>query len=331
LNQIELNNSVKNNFEKIENNNFNNEINSFLSVVNNTFKKEKVPKNTIKSNYKKKIKNIQLSKVKNKITNFKSDESLNSSCDEKEIQNLDNFCKNNFEDFNNISVPSSTKQEKKEVINEKKNTVLDDNNNKKIENKNLGIINKISEDEDIDSVSERQDENIMDSYFADPDVHNYSQVEKDHSKNKFFETSIYKRNMKLKSYYDENKQKKFQLSCFELFRFFCCNQADTIIRKKNIFNGGKALIEERTDVVYLIKKMLEFDRFKSLMLNNDQLLLLDSLSKFMLDRECVDISNFSSCNYEKFIDIYSKIAKSDSPIDMTLSRWVNKKYLTINK
>lgn len=327
-----LNNNLNNNFDlkdknidEIKNTNFNNEINSFLSVVNTS--KIKAPKNTIKSNYKVKAKKIKLSKKSPNI-NFESDE---SSAEEKEIENLDNFENNNLEEINNLSIPSESK---KENINNMitKNQKPIQPKSQKIENKYMDKNNRISENDVIDSISERNNEQqLMDSYFADPDENNYSQVEKEFYRNKVSKISTFKGNLKLKNYFDEIKQKRFELSCFELFRFFCCNQADIIIRKKNIFNGGKALIEERTDVVYLIKKMLEFDRFKSLLLNNDQLLLLDSLSKFMLDRECVDINNFTSCHYEKFIDIYTNISKGDSPIDMTLSRWVDKKYLTLNK
>lgn len=86
------------------------------------------------------------------------------------------------------------------------------------------------------------------------------------------------------------------------------------------------MIEERMDIIFIMKKMLEFDRFKNLMLRDDQLLLLDSLSKFMLDPERINLVDIKNCNYDKFIDNYSSVFKSDNAVDITLAKWVRTKF-----
>jgi len=171
---------------------------------------------------------------------------------------------------------------------------------------------KISEEEAINSFSsddEAEVENVND------------EIQK---KSEYIENL--RKDIKSKEKYNSIRQEEFNLSSFELFKFFCFPKDTEIIRKKNLLFGGKEMIEERMDIVYLMKKMLEFDRFKNLMLSNDQLILLDSLSKFMLDPERAKIIDINHCSYEKFIDSYGAVFKSSEAKDITLSNWVKKKY-----
>lgn len=148
--------------------------------------------------------------------------------------------------------------------------------------------------------------------------------EEDEAKSFYMETI--KKDDKVREFYYKIRNDNFVLTTWELFRFFCCGKDTDLVRKKNILFGGKELIEERMDVCQLMKKMLEFDRFKNLMLDSNQLLLLDSLSKFMLDPERAKLIDIKDCQYEKFIDNFSTVYKRDDPIDIILSNWVKKKY-----
>lgn len=148
--------------------------------------------------------------------------------------------------------------------------------------------------------------------------------EEDEAKSFYMDTI--KKDDRVREFFYKIRNDNFVLTTWELFRFFCCGKDTDLVRKKNILFGGKELIEERMDVCQLMKKMLEFDRFKNLMLDSNQLLLLDSLSKFMLDPERAKLIDIKDCQYEKFIDNFSTVYKRDDPIDIILSNWVKKKY-----
>jgi hypothetical protein len=148
--------------------------------------------------------------------------------------------------------------------------------------------------------------------------------EEEEAKNFYMDTL--KKDDKVRDFFYKIRNDRFELTTWELFRFFCCGKDTDLVRKKNILFGGKELIEERMDVCQLMKKMLEFDRFKNLMLDSNQLLLLDSLSKFMLDPERAKLIDIKDCQFEKFIDNFSTVYKRDNPIDIILSNWVKKKY-----
>ena len=64
----------------------------------------------------------------------------------------------------------------------------------------------------------------------------------------------------------------------------------------------------------------------NLILSDNQLLLLNSLTKFLLDPERVNLLDFEKCSYDKFIDFYDNIATNASMIDIKLSKWVETKY-----
>lgn len=122
------------------------------------------------------------------------------------------------------------------------------------------------------------------------------------------------------------KNQTFYFSAHDLVKFMCCAKSNETIKKRSLLYGGKEMIEERMDIINLMKKNLEFERFKNLILNSNQLLLLDSLSKFMLDPERLKLTSVSNCGYEKFIDNYAEVFKSENQIDATLAKWVRTKY-----
>jgi hypothetical protein len=71
---------------------------------------------------------------------------------------------------------------------------------------------------------------------------------------------------------------------------------------------------------------LELDRFKNLILRENQLVLLNSLTKFMLDPERINLDDFESCSYEKFIDSYDNVSNNSNMIDLKLINWVETKF-----
>ena len=148
------------------------------------------------------------------------------------------------------------------------------------------------------------------------------------SQNKVDEKDLFieglKRNNQTKEHFEKVKSNRFALNCFEAFKF--CFKSDKYNPKYNSYIGGRELISERTDLVYILKKNLELDRFKNLFLRDNQLVLLNSLTKFLLDPERVNLIDFETCSYEKFIDCYDHVSRKTNMIDLKLSKWVENKY-----
>ena len=46
----------------------------------------------------------------------------------------------------------------------------------------------------------------------------------------------------------------------------------------------------------------------------------------MLDPERVNLVDFETCSYEKFIDCYDHVSRKTNMIDLKLSKWVENKY-----
>lgn len=185
----------------------------------------------------------------------------------------------------------------------------------------------ITDKEELYQNRESIDESDSQSSSSEETVENEEDIkqrQEEEAKNFYLETL--KRDDKNKENFIKQREEKFHLTTWELFKFFCCTKDGETARKKNILFGGKDMIEERMDVVLIMKKMLEFDRFKNLMLNNNQLLLLDSLSKFMLDPERAKLVDIKDCSYEKFIDNFAEVYKKNDTVDVTLCNWVRKKY-----
>jgi hypothetical protein len=112
----------------------------------------------------------------------------------------------------------------------------------------------------------------------------------------------------------------------EMIKLNCCWKSDKTLRKNQILSGGKSMINEKLNVIHILKKNLEFDRFKNLMLRDYQLVLLNSLSKFMLDPEKLNLVDFHNCKYDKFIDSYAEALDSQSTINFNLVKWVHNKF-----
>lgn len=131
---------------------------------------------------------------------------------------------------------------------------------------------------------------------------------------------------KLKENFYKLKKKRFSLTAWELLRFSCCPRKSELVNKKYILSGGRDIIFKRTDIIYVMKRFLEFDRFKNLMLKDYQLILLNSLSKFMLDPERINLVDFENCNFDKMIDSYGHALSNNSVIDANLCAWIKSKF-----
>ena len=138
-----------------------------------------------------------------------------------------------------------------------------------------------------------------------------------------------RKNKNVKEHFEKVKKSRFRLSPLEMFLFCICKKKES--PKYNSFIGGKTLITERADIIYILRKNLQFDRFKNLILRDYQVLLLNSLTKFMLDPERVNLSTFESCHYDKFIDAYDNVTSGNNVIDLKLSKWIENKFKFENK
>ena len=184
----------------------------------------------------------------------------------------------------------------------------------------LGFINAIS----LSNKIENDNKNNLSLPNKEKDI-NKSDLS---SQNKMVEKDLFmenlKRNNQTKEHFEKVKSNRFTLNSFEAFKF--CFKSDKYNAKYNSYIGGRELISERTDLVYILKKNLELDRFKNLILRDNQLVLLNSLTKFLLDPERVNLIDFETCSYEKFIDCYDNVSRKTNMIDLKLSKWVENKY-----
>ena len=208
---------------------------------------------------------------------------------------------NNLIIFNKLSNKELPHQEQEH--NETKCKIYNNNNN----NNNLDV-NRINSN------------NINNNNINSPN--SFSSIDEDNPHDNFIESL--KKNTALKEHFEKVKKGRYNLSCFESFKFFFLDKRDNI--KFNIFIGGRELIRERTDILFILKKNLEFDRFKNLILRDNQLVLLNSLTKFMLAPERVNLVDFETCSYDKFIDCYDSVSCNSNMIDLKLTKWVNSKF-----
>ena len=133
-----------------------------------------------------------------------------------------------------------------------------------------------------------------------------------------------KKNPNIKEHFEKVRSNRFTLSGCEALKFYFKNDKEN--PKYNSFIGGRELLRERTDLIYILKKNLELDRFKNLILRDNQLVLLNSLTRFMLDPERVNLVDFETCSYEKFVDCYDNVAMNSNMIDLKLAKWVETKF-----
>jgi hypothetical protein len=136
-----------------------------------------------------------------------------------------------------------------------------------------------------------------------------------------------RKDIHVRDHFDKVKARKVKLNAWELFKFkFCKKKVEGNSMKKLILDSGKEIIDQRTNIIYIIKKMLEFDRFKNLILTSNQMTLLDALSKFMLDPERINLIDFERCTYDKLLDAYAISMNSNEVLDINLCNWVKTKF-----
>lgn len=259
--------------------------------------------------------NPKLRSFKNSNSNLKKSDELyiikESELDEIKINNDNNInSTNNFLQINVptnlINIPENTYPEYTEPIHKVFFGVEVEKNKQDINfftDKN----NNNNEVEDIKE--EKKDEG--NSFESDEDRITLHHLRK----NKNFKENFYKL-----------KKMRFFLNMFEYIRFYCCCKSESIMRKEKVLLGGKNLITEKLDVISILRKNVEFDRFKKLMLRDYQLILLNSINKFMLDPERANLVSFENCNYDKFIDCYEEALNSESIIDLNLIKLLESKF-----
>ncbi len=201
------------------------------------------------------------------------------------------------------------KSKKNNYINNNSNNNLNNNNNNNNINNNNQI--NININSNINSNNNNNNNNIS-----------IISSNNDDERDNFIEGL--KKNHAIKEHFEKVKSKRFTLSSYEAFKF--CIKREKENPKFNSFIGGRELLRERTDLIYILKKNLELDRFKNLILRDNQLVLLNSLTKFMLDPERVNLVDFETCSYEKFIDCYDVVSLNSNMIDLKLAKWVETKY-----
>jgi hypothetical protein len=135
-----------------------------------------------------------------------------------------------------------------------------------------------------------------------------------------------KKNKRFKANFERVKNDRFNLTFFEIIKFNCCCKNKLINKKRNILDAGKFLIGNRLEVTSILKKILEFDRFKNLVLKDHQIVLLNSLSRVLLDPETINLVEFKNITFDKFIDSLICASNSNSVIDHNLKEFVKSKF-----
>ena len=236
--------------------------------------------------------------------------------------NDNNIINNNNNNNNNNDNNNNGNNNNNNIINNN-NNIINNNNNINIQNKekiqskkslyyysNYNIINK--------STRKKKRNQI----FSNKNKESFSSDE-DNSPHSIYIEGL-KKNTRLKENFEKAKKKRFNLTSYEAMVYFFCKKKSE--PKFNALIGGRELIRERIDLIYILKKNLELDRFKNLILRENQLVLLNSLTKFMLDPERINLDDFDSCTYEKFIECYDNVSSNSNLIDLKLIKWVETKF-----
>jgi hypothetical protein len=151
-----------------------------------------------------------------------------------------------------------------------------------------------------------------------------------HNGSNLTETNEYveklRKDLIVREHFDKVKRRKIKLNAWEMLQFMLCTKKSEKSVKKLVVDSGKEIIDQRTNIIYIIKKMLEFDRFKNLILTSNQMTLLDSLSRFMLDPERINLIDFDKCTYDKLLDAYATTVNSNTVLDINLCNWVKNKF-----
>ena len=170
--------------------------------------------------------------------------------------------------------------------------------------------------QDVNKISQSNSNNSHTVYFN---------VSSDNLSIKMLSEKLKKSKIHKENFYKLQK-KKFKFNSIDMIKYIFCPTTFEYSNKRSIFYGGKEMIQKRTDIISILKKNLEFDRFKNLLLDDNQILLLNSLNKFMLDPERLELVDYEKSNYEKIIDAYITSRANDDKIDSTLTAWMKSKF-----
>lgn len=206
---------------------------------------------------------------------------------------------------------SPSRQTQKQTNSNHKNDKFEKNNIVSANNSEVKIVLE-SQDNNINQiVSEKKSESEINSSSEESD-------------NRSIYLESLKKNKEVKKHFYKVKQSRFLLKPLDVIEYCFFQKKES--PKYVAYIGGRSLIEERSDLIYILRQNLQFDRFKNLILNDYQVLSLNSLTKFMLNPERVNLCTFDRCSFNKFIDCYERVFKGDSIIDTKLSKWIEQKF-----
>ena len=251
--------------------------------------------------------------------------------------NNNNNNNNNNGNNNNIINNNNNNSNSNNIINNNNNNIINNNNinnnNNIINNNNINIQNKDNiqskkslyyySNYNIINKSTRKKKRNLNLSNKNKDSFSSDEDNSPNSPHSIYIEGL-KKNTRLKNNFEKVKKKSFNLTSYEAMVYFFCKKKSE--PKFNALIGGRELIRERIDLIYILKKNLELDRFKNLILRENQLVLLNSLTKFMLDPERINLDDFDSCTYEKFIECYDNVSSNSNLIDLKLIKWVETKF-----
>lgn len=93
----------------------------------------------------------------------------------------------------------------------------------------------------------------------------------------------------------KKSQKALRITLLEYLRSFV-SRSEELKEKRAILDEGLKIIDNRLDIVHVLKRLRDIDKMKNLMLDKDQLLLFDRLKRpDLLDRESHWYTEEGSC------------------------------------
>jgi hypothetical protein len=111
---------------------------------------------------------------------------------------------------------------------------------------------------------------------------------------------------------DTNNKSQLTFTLFEIFVgfFLCkpCHKKSTTYKKK-LFKKSFFVIEEYLDITYIVQKLEEFEKFKLIMLSNDQLALFSFISKELISLDVDRIREHGMTNLKLLNKDKEKLAQ----------------------
>ena len=115
----------------------------------------------------------------------------------------------------------------------------------------------------------------------------------------------------LRKYFEKLKEKPLGMSIFDYIRSFYSKDS-SLLTKKNQRKKAIESISQKLDIKYILKKFLEIDKLKFLLLNNDQLQIFDNLPKPLISRRAkVNINPMDLTRIKSFHRISNLTIDSD--------------------